>query len=137
MQTFLPYANFVDSAQVLDYRRLGKQRVETKQILNALAGNSKGWVNHPATVMWRGYETALAEYGFVICTEWIARGYKDSLLDFFNDLRQESYELPNWLGNEDIHISHQSNLIRKDPAFYIPRFGNITPDLPYVWGSGR
>ena len=33
MQTFLPYPDFVKSAQCLDYRRLGKQRVEAKQIL--------------------------------------------------------------------------------------------------------
>lgn len=33
MQTFLPYANFEASAKVLDYKRLGKQRVEAKQIL--------------------------------------------------------------------------------------------------------
>jgi len=32
MQTFLPYADFKESAQCLDYRRLGKQRVEAKQI---------------------------------------------------------------------------------------------------------
>ncbi|MFJ6723199.1 pyrimidine dimer DNA glycosylase/endonuclease V, partial [Streptomyces sp. NPDC091259] len=28
MQTFLPYPGFLDSATVLDPRRLGKQRVE-------------------------------------------------------------------------------------------------------------
>ena len=28
MQTFLPYANYTKSAQVLDDKRLGKQRVE-------------------------------------------------------------------------------------------------------------
>jgi hypothetical protein len=49
MQTFLPVANFKESAKILDYRRLGKQRVEARQILNALQGKSKGWANHPAT----------------------------------------------------------------------------------------
>ena len=37
MQTFLPFANFADSARVLDNKRLGKQRVEGLQILNTLA----------------------------------------------------------------------------------------------------
>ena len=36
MQTFLPYPNFADSLDCLDYRRLGKQRVEAFQIINAL-----------------------------------------------------------------------------------------------------
>ena len=30
MQTFLPYNNFYKSAKVLDQKRLGKQRVESK-----------------------------------------------------------------------------------------------------------
>ena len=36
MQTFLPYRGFTESARVLDTRRLGKQRVETIQVLRAL-----------------------------------------------------------------------------------------------------
>lgn len=41
MQTFLPYADFSMSAKCLDYRRLGKQRVEAMQILNAIRGEKK------------------------------------------------------------------------------------------------
>jgi hypothetical protein len=33
MQTFLPYASFEETAHILDYRRLGKQRVEGWQII--------------------------------------------------------------------------------------------------------
>ena len=46
MQTFLPYKSFNKSFKVLDYRRLGKQRVEAMQILNVLLGRrkTKGWV---------------------------------------------------------------------------------------------
>ena len=36
MQTFLPFKSFHDSAKCLDYRRLGKQRVEVLQLLKAL-----------------------------------------------------------------------------------------------------
>ena len=42
MQTFLPYPSFDASAKVLDYRRLGKQRVEAYQILNTITGKSAG-----------------------------------------------------------------------------------------------
>ena len=48
MQTFLPYPNFKRTAKVLDYRRLGKQRVEGMQIINAIENpNPQGWKNHP------------------------------------------------------------------------------------------
>jgi len=37
MQTFVPFADLAESARVLDQKRLGKQRVETHQVLQALA----------------------------------------------------------------------------------------------------
>ena len=41
MQTFLPYESFRESAKVLDWRRLGKQRVEGMQIINAIEGKKR------------------------------------------------------------------------------------------------
>jgi hypothetical protein len=54
MQTFLPSTSFIQSAKCLDYKRLGKQRVEAKTIINILEGKttSNAWRNHPATKMW-------------------------------------------------------------------------------------
>lgn len=138
MQTFLPYSDFALSAEVLDYRRLGKQRVECKQLLNVILfpETAKGWKNHPAAKMWRGYSGALASYGLVVCEEWIKRGYKDTLRDFFLEFKLE-YIAPYWLGDEDFHSSHRSNLLRKDPTFY-EKFGWKEPDdLPYIWPEER
>lgn len=130
MQTFLPYPSFVASAHVLDYRRLGKQRVECKQMLKALAIGG-GWSNHPATRMWRGYEKALSVYYNTIVIEWVRRGYKNTmpLIAWDNALE---YEAPPWLGDEAFHASHRSNLIRKKPEFYGPLWDE-PDDLPYVW----
>jgi hypothetical protein len=136
MQTFLPYPDFAASAEVLDYRRLGKQRVETYQLLRAINGETKGWVNHPAAVMWRGFESALAYYGTVICREWIQRGYKDTMLERLEQLwvqHGKNLVMPPWMGNSDFHRSHQSNLVRKFPEFYIPLFPDVGPELEYVW----
>lgn len=141
MQTFLPYADYAESARVLDYRRLGKQRVETFQLLNALDGKTKGWVNHPAALMWRGYEASLALYGVIVCKEWKRRGYKDTMHERLRDLWEQhrassehGYTVdPPWLGNAEFHLSHQSNLIRKDREFYAPLFPGVPEDLPYIW----
>lgn len=134
MQTFVPYgADFQATAQVLDRARLGKQRVETFQILNALKGLSKGWVNHPATRMWRGHEPALAYYGIVMCKEWKDRGYQDSLLTRFAPYLVDQIVLPDWLSRDDIMESHRSNLIRKRPDIYQPVWPGVPDDLPYVW----
>lgn len=132
MQTFLPYASFTASARCLDYRRLGKQRLEAKQIIQALEGN-QAWANHPATRMWRGYLPALAEYGQVICLEWRERGYVDNLMRFFNERVKSRAAYPEWLGDPAFHASHRSNLLRKDPVYYGAFGWTETPDLEYIW----
>lgn len=130
MQTFLPYSSFEESARILDYRRLGKQRVEAWQILRSLDGITKGWSNHPAVRQWLGYEGALAEYGRVMCKEWINRGYRDSMLERFPNL---PIVIPPWLGDARLHISHMSNLVRKDPGYYRKYFPEIDETIPYFW----
>lgn len=127
MQTFLPLPSFVESAKVLDYRRLGKQRVEAMQILTALSKGS-GWSNHPAIKMWRGFEPALIVYKTACIDEWISRGYRNSM----QIIRSESFELPPWFGNPTFHASHRSNLHRKHPDHY-SKFGwSESNDLPYM-----
>ena len=81
MQTFLPYPDFARSARVLDRKRLGKQRVETLQILRAIELPDYGWATHPAVRMWRGFVPALVEYGLENCREWTRRGYADSVAE--------------------------------------------------------
>ncbi len=139
MQTFLPCADFCETASVLDYRRLGKQRVEAFQIFRALNGETKGWRNHPAVLMWNGYETALALYAIAICDEWIARGYKDTMKPRFQKILedlaalQEQTTYPSWLGDAAFHESHQSNLIRKFPEHYQHLWPDVPNNLEYVW----
>jgi hypothetical protein len=137
MQTFLPEPSFKYSAAVLDYRRLGQQRREARQILLTLLGESKGWVNHPATKMWRGYEEALCRYGLAICEQWRMRGYNDTLGLFFEDVLYNGIEyqntLPPWFGWRAFHVSHQSNLVRKNPEHYRRYYPDVPDDLPYIW----
>lgn len=137
MQTFLPSPIFPKSAALLDRQRLGKQRIENLQIMRALF-EGRGWTNHPAVKMWRGYEWALYMYQEAICLEWQSRGYRDTCLDKTQDLyfhhRDEGEDrVPKWIGWLAFHASHQSNLIRKDPAYYRPLFPGIPDDLPYIW----
>ncbi|GAC1385037.1 MAG: hypothetical protein NVSMB33_13900 [Ktedonobacteraceae bacterium] len=81
MQTFLPYFSFEEVAYTLDWRRLGKQRVEGFQILNIIstANYVGGWMNHPAIKMWRSYDNALKLYVNTMITEWQRRGYQNTM----------------------------------------------------------
>lgn len=127
MQTFLPYPDFAASARALDRARLGKQRVEARQLITALTTGS-GWSNHPAARMWRGHEGALAEYGDAMIEEWIQRGYRNTM-----PLLTESGPKPHWFGDPAFHAAHRSNLLRKDPTHYAQFGWAEPPDLPYVW----
>ncbi len=130
MQTFLPYPDFKKSAQVLDYRRLGKQRVEALQILKALQNDNYGWKNHPIVKMWEGFAPALIEYKNIMIQEWISRGYNNNLnLDFVD----EPIVYPQWLGDEEFHASHRSNLLKKDFEYYSQFNWKEEPGLNYIW----
>lgn len=135
MQTFLPLPDLTLSASVLDRQRLGKQRVECKQIYLALTDPTYGWRNHPAVKMWRGYEPALAAYGALVCREWRARGYSDTLKTWFTDRVDVvlSFTLPPWFGNPAFHLSHRSNLLRKLPSHYRTFWPTDPDNLPYIW----
>lgn len=141
MQTFLPAGSYYQSAEILDNKRLGKQRVECKQIYLALTVPDYGWKNHPAVKMWKGYGYQLCLYGSRICVEWRNRGFKDSLLPFFEERAMKLFVpfvpiYPHWLlGQEAIKItnSHRSNLLRKDPIFYGKYNWDVPNDLPYYW----
>lgn len=139
MQTFLPLPNFTKSAKCLDRKRLGKQRVETIQLLNALLHGSK-WSNHPAAKMWKGYETQLCHYGLEICLEWKKRGYKDTcagkILDIlFGGILGDwsNLYMPPWLGKDDFHASHRAALLAKDFAWYSQFGWKEEPKIEYVW----
>ena len=59
------------NAEILDNKRLGKQRVEAIQIAKTLFGLNNGWKNHPGTIRWKGYEPFLIKvYLKTIMDEW-------------------------------------------------------------------
>lgn len=122
VQTFLPYPDFRKSAHSLDRRRLGKQRVESLQVLRGLTRPGYGWRHHPAVKMWAGYEEALVRYGLEVCTAWCEAGLADTCagslttelatacgIRHVRDQRElaAARELPPWLGRQDFHLSHR------------------------------
>lgn len=165
MQTFAPYsASFEYSLRCLDDKRLGKQRVEAYQVLRGVLGietAAKGWANHPARLAWVGYADAIADYTVMACYLYVARGYKDTIMDKatetfrgiagksppverdgrYNSTRlYRNYEptMPWWWGNEEYHLRHRMALYVKDPLHYGPLLDvGSWPDPPevyqYIW----
>jgi hypothetical protein len=134
--TFFIDSNPCVTAQYLDSRRLGKQRVEAKQIITVLEAGElgKGWKNHPATQAWKDYIPALKDYYNAMIDEWITRGYNNTMEKFPH---QKDVIYPEWCSNTRIHYSHMARLIQKDPDFYNPRFNPPKEyhNFGYIWPS--
>ena len=132
MQTFLPYPDFLDTMKCLDRQRLGKQRIESRQIYNIVSGQAKSnaWKHHPAVLMWKGFADALALYHNVCINEWINRGYKNtmSLLPI-----SQKILFPYWLGDNNFHKSHRQTLLYKNFEWYSQFGWKEEPKYEYFW----
>lgn len=144
MQTFLSYSDFYFSADVLDYRRLGKQRLEGRDCYVVCTEDQiegvtdlqyyyimKRFKNHPIVKMWTGYEECLKLYTNIIIDEWINRGYVNNIRRF--DIDNRKLFCPDWLGNEAFHSSHRAALLAKNYDWYSQFGWSEEPKIDYVW----
>jgi hypothetical protein len=82
--------------------------------------------------MWVGCENALKEYLNTMIMEWVSRGYKNNML--YETINTEyPIKYPWWLGKEEFHASHRSNLLRKDRKWYSLFKWKEEDNIPYVW----
>lgn len=137
MQTFLPYKSFHKTASCLDYKRLGCQRKEAKQMIDIITSaktyKTKWIENHPCTQMWKKHIHALKYYFNVISEEWVSRGYQHNL--GFYEL-PDQFDLPRFLGNEDFHSRHRAALLDKNFEYYKYFEWSEEPKQDYIWPEG-
>ncbi|AWY05216.1 hypothetical protein SEA_MARGARET_36 [Gordonia phage Margaret] len=128
MQTFLV------APRNLDPKRLANQINECQSIWVALT-EGRGYINHPATLMWDGYLIALAQYAVAMCEEHERRTMSTHALheNFRQRRAQGRLERPWWWGHAGLLESHRSNLIRKRAEWYLPRYPDTALGLPYLW----
>jgi hypothetical protein len=157
--TFLPYPDFKQSAECLDWQyahnRLNNQINEGIIILKSNLGLYEAkngivpWSNHPAVLMWKGYEWVLLQYVISCMSNWkfrknIKEDPRDDciikLLITVSDIPNVNIEKPLWLGNPAFHSAHRSILLAKMPSWYgqlgwaeQPAVKNEKGKWPYVW----
>ena len=98
----------------LDRQRLGKQRLECKQIIDIVEG--KGERKHPAIDSWAPYIRYLKVYYNAALKEWERRGYKNTLLKPYPD--DPEAPKPWWFSHPQVHLSHRCALMLKNPEHY-------------------
>lgn len=134
------------TCRVLDNKRLNKQKVEAKEILDATMRTSGGWINHPAVNMWRGYANGLKYYFNRIVEECIKRGFNNTMHIYeftqqqLDNIHYETIEeyiesknqcknqdknqnqdqiiMPWWFTWPPLLYSHRCSLLRKMPIYY-------------------
>lgn len=84
MNIFVPSQSILNSIGCLDYRRLGKQRVEIYQLVLEFE-RPTNWSNHPCFKAWENNKEALIFTGLLTCFQWRMLGYKDSLINKFHE----------------------------------------------------
>ena len=123
MQVFIigsPY----ETAEALDGKRLHKQIIEARQIIQAIQGKTDAWANHPCTKMYRKHLKWL--YHYQLTLEYYATGKNDVARfwssvadairppfhteDYFNQMKRRLYTKNNshyhqWshLGESDVN----------------------------------
>lgn len=151
MQTFLPFllvwdesktvlenlqACFRLTAQLLDNKRTGKQRVEAMQLLNILLGRNadSSWKRHPVLHMWKPWTEALKLYYNCFLEEWMARGFVNNLpLEDIDEEALTEQGIPPFLSNKHFVDRHRANLMTKHPDFYEKYEWGVEPRQGYYW----
>lgn len=134
MQVFRPYVDWAKSAAVLDDKRLGKQRVECKQVLNVIFrrlglinDGLRGWLNHPIVLMYynagRPYIRDLVGFFSACVEEWVRRGFRSSIS--LRDIEHLIATVDSTEGTpvKRVHeIEYRRILLIKDPHHYVKAF---------------
>ncbi|MEM0440380.1 MAG: pyrimidine dimer DNA glycosylase/endonuclease V [Candidatus Caldarchaeum sp.] len=134
MQIFRPYVDWRKSAAVLDDLRLGKQRVEAKQVLNAffrklgyIRDGLKGWLSHPIVILYynngKPYIDDVVGFFYACVDEWKRRGKQSNVnLDDIQQYIEKTEKTPGTPVNRIHEIEYRRILLVKDPKHYVKVF---------------
>lgn len=113
MQVFI-VGSVLETAKALDSRRLNKQIIECRQIIDAIQGTGKGWFNHPVVKMYEDHTNWLRCYMW--CLEEYQKKQSDALmLMHYNKYCEENK--PDFL-NDAFFTQMKRRLYTKDNKYY-------------------
>ena len=137
----VPFNSFEWSARTLSKEDLETNMTAIYSVMRALLWGFDH-PNTPSVYAWRGSERALLAYQQISCALYINEWGGDdeyweitrrAFLDIVVDPMATPLIPPRWMGYVDMHISHQSWLLRKNPEYYRDKFPGISPNHDIVW----
>ena len=155
MELFFPYYMPENTPDILDKKRLGKQRSDCKLAMRhlletkSLETNNPGWKKAPNAEMFRcpGGAEYLLRYAVALCDKCDELGISDDTdfrdwfryaretLEYIDPNRDFDNAYPWWAGVPEFHASQKMILVSKNVPYYSPRLGVDPPSgEPYrVW----
>lgn len=139
MQVFVPFVEPLKTAQCLDKKRLNKQIIECNQLLKAINGRTKAWINHPVTKMYSHPELLKYMQYYVKCLKYYKEGEIEMATNYslmavgYLEKTKEAKDIL----NEKFCDQHKRRLYTKDPEHYIQfeKYGSTTENWYYVNGK--
>lgn len=125
MQIFIPFKEPLMVAKCLDKLRLNKQIVECRQIIDAIEGRKKGWINHPVVKMYRPYKDWLLNYSLCLAEYVKSEKYRETdYTSFFHSYRKavhysmEADKIRPPFIIDELCTQHKKRLYTKNPIHY-------------------
>lgn len=141
--TWLTRISLLDSAEDLALPQLALAQRESEALFNEMVFGDPdeefGKAPTPLVRMWIGYEAALAAYSIGCAAVLVRHGLTNGTrsLEIANTIEQlrsqedMPFEMPPWIDDIDVLMSHRSNLMRRWPEHYSFRRNPV--DMPYLW----
>lgn len=141
--TWFTRMSLLDSAEDLALPQLALAQRESEALFNEMVfgepDEEYGKAPAPLVMMWNGYEAALAAYSIACAAVLVQHGLTNGTrsLEIANTVErirvQEDmpFEMPPWIEDVDVLMSHRSNLMRRWPDLY--SFRRNPTDMPYLW----
>lgn len=132
MQIFI-IGSPIETANVLDKRRINKQIIECRQILAAIEGRSKAWANHPCVLMYREHVLWLKYYS------WCLSAYKGGSFEIAEKVSNLADKRRPPFHTEAYFNQMKRRLFTKDNEHYKQwsHFGESDVNWYYVDGEWR
>jgi hypothetical protein len=134
MNILVPLDDLSDSVAVLSDKDLRKQISDNKKILaelDELDTDSELEVNsEPVLAMWRGHGDAIRHYHNFCVYFARKRGLNTRAKSL--TIKNFSYSMPWWWGNDRVHGSHRSSLLKKNHLHY-SKFWKEEHDRSLYW----
>lgn len=143
---FVPSANFLEIADTLDAETLQGNVNSIAAVLDEIhqvadrESLSLAYYNIMLFRSWRGSEVQLAQLGLV-CVEKLRsfgiKNYDQARMEWHfvnatSAINDGAMDMPWWIDDERVHMSHRSVLLQIDSEYYQPLYGDV-PVTPIFW----